>query len=203
MKSRWIIVSLLACGIASAADPQEELKFASRLAARGLEGMAEQVLTELEKSSDAAAARAGRFGKAMLQKQRASIARQRFLRDIEAGRPPRVKRDDVLAAYQGAKPKIAEYVQSRKEDLDARFLLGELLQEYAEFLTGADYPDEMVEERAALVGTHAGEAEKLFEEAIAHYEAVYKITSKVVTEDTLLASGRKNASNNFEQKSTC
>ncbi|MHC4729609.1 MAG: hypothetical protein ACYS6Z_03320, partial [Planctomycetota bacterium] len=184
MKSRWIVVSLLACGIASAADPQEELKFASRLGARGLEEMAEKILSDLEKSSDAAAARAGRFGKALLQKQRASIARQRFLRDLEEGRPPRVKRDDVLAAYQEAKPKIADYVQSRKEDLDARFLLGELLQEYAEFLTGADYPDEMAEEHAALVGTHAGEAEKLFEEAIGHYEAVYKVTSKVVTADT-------------------
>jgi hypothetical protein len=184
MNSRWIIVSLLACGIASAADPQEELKFAGRLGARGLEEMAEKILSDLEKSSDPAAARAGRFGKALLQKQRASIARQVFLRDLEEGRPPRVKRDDVLAAYRDAKPKISEYVKVRKEDLDARFLLGELLQEYAEFLTGADYPDTMVEERAALVGTHAGEAEKLFEEAIAHYEAVYKVTSKVVNADT-------------------
>lgn len=184
MKSRWIIVSLLACGIASAADPQEELKFASRLGARGLNEMAEKVLGDLEQSSDPAAARAGRFGKAMLQKQGASIARQIFLRDLEEGRPPRVKRDDVLAAYRDAKPKIEDYVKIRKEDLDARFLLGELLQEYAEFLTGADYPDELAEERTALVGTHAGEAEKLFEEAIGHYEAVYKVTSKVVNENT-------------------
>ena len=44
MNKRWIIVSLLACGIATAADPQEELKFASRLGARGLEGMAEKIL---------------------------------------------------------------------------------------------------------------------------------------------------------------
>jgi hypothetical protein len=184
MNSRWIIVFLLACGIASAADPQEELKFASRLGARGLEQMAEKILTDLEGSSNAAAARAGRFGKALLQKQRASIARQRFLHDLEEGRPPRVKRDDVLAAYRDAKPKIAEYVKIRKEDLDARFLLGELLQEYAEFLTGADYPDEMTEEHAALVAAHAGDAEKLFEEAIAHYLEVYKVTSKIVTEDT-------------------
>lgn len=184
MKSRWIIVSLLACGIASAADPQEELKFASRLGARGLNEMAEKILSDLEQSSDPAAARAGRFGKAMLQKQRASIARQIFLRDLDQGRPPRVKRDDVLASYREAKPKIEEYVKSRTEDLDARFLLGELLQEYAEFLTGADYPDTMTEERAALVGAHAGEAEKLFEEAIGHYDAVYKVTSKVVNDDT-------------------
>jgi len=188
MNTRWIIVSLLACGIASAADPQEELQFASRLGARGLQEMAEKILSDLETSSDAAAARAGRFGKAMLQKQRASIARLRFLHDLDAGRPPRVKRDDVLAAYADAKPKIAEYVRSRKEDLDARFLLGELLQEYAEFLTGADYPEEMSEQRTALVGAHAGEAEKLFEEAIGHYQEVYNVTSKIVTEETLTDS---------------
>lgn len=80
MNARWITgLLLLLCGTSLAGDPQEDLQFASRLGARGLTEMALEILDALEKSSDPAAARAGRYGKAMLRKQQASIARAIFL----------------------------------------------------------------------------------------------------------------------------
>jgi len=172
MKASWITVALLiACGTGWA-DYNEDLQFATKLGAHGMSDMAMEVLDRLERSGDPAAARAGRYGKAMLDKQQASIARLRFLAALESGAPPPVSREDVLKIYEGAKPKVEEYVTGRPDDVDARFLLAELLQEYAEFLVGADYPDELAAQAEQLVSQNATEAEKLFEAAIGNYTEV-------------------------------
>lgn len=60
MNRRWITAFLILSAIAYA-DPEEDLKFASALGARGLADMANDVLDRLEKSSDPAEARAGRY----------------------------------------------------------------------------------------------------------------------------------------------
>ena len=181
MNQRCVFVLLLACGLA-VADPEQDLRFAQRLGARGMKEMALKVLTDLENSSDPAAARAGRFGKAQLTKLEADIARNRFLRALKEGEEPKVSRDDVIALYNDAQPKVEEYVRNRPDNDAARFLLGELLQEYAEFLTGADYPDSMKDEREKLVSAHKGDAEKLFEAAIDNFTKVYEAKKKVVPE---------------------
>jgi hypothetical protein len=136
--------------------------------------MAFQILDVLEKSPDQNAARAGRYGKAALERGQATIKRMRFLRDLEEGVPPRVTREEVLAAYADAKPKIEDFVANRPDNLDARFLLAALLQEYAEFLTGKDYPDTMAAQREQLVSEHSAEADKLFQGAIGNYDEVAK-----------------------------
>ena len=171
MRSRCFLVLLLACAVA-VADPEEDLKFAEALGARGFNDMALAVLDALEKSSDQADARAGRFGKAKLIKQQATRARGRYLLALEEGRQPPITREAVIALYEEASPRIQEYVGGRKGMGQARFLLGEILQEYAEFLTGADYPDEMSAERDRLVGQNKEQASKLFEQAIKAYEQV-------------------------------
>lgn len=166
------IAAVLLLAQAVRADYKEDLEFARRLGARGLEDMALQILDTLEKSSDPAAARAGRYGKAVLEREQATLKRARFLRDLEDGVTPRVKREEVLAAFADAQPKIDDYVKNRPDDLDARFLLAELLQDYAEFLTGKDYPDAMAAQRDQLVTENAAEADKLFQAAIGHYAEV-------------------------------
>jgi len=188
MRRLWIPALMLVLLPATAlANPQEELDFARRLSFRGLDEMALKVLDDLEKSPDPDAARTGRFGKALLQKQGASIARLRFLRALEEGRSPRVKRADVLVAFDDAKPKIQEYVNSRPNDADARFLLAELLQEHAEFLVGSDYPEELAEERAKLLSENAQIADQLFEAAIEHFGKVYETLRPKLPKDPTLA----------------
>jgi len=153
-----------------AATPEEDLKFAQILGRRGLEDMAVKVLDDLESSPDADAKRLGRYGKALLTKQRATILRHRFIWYLGRGRTPEVDRAEVLEAYGNAGPKIQDYVDARPDDIDARFLLGELLQEHAEFLVGSEYPEEMKEERARLLSENSDKAEKLFERAIENYK---------------------------------
>jgi len=177
MKSRCCLALLLVCGFAHA-DPEEELLFAQRLGARGLKTMAFKVLDRLEKSSNPAEARAGRYGKSVLRKQEASLARARIAQDIEAGVALSITRAQVVALYEDAKTKITDYVNARADADEARFLLGELLQEYAEFLTGKDLPEEMAEEREKLISKNKDEAAKLFAEAISHYQQVYDKVSK-------------------------
>jgi len=173
MTLRRIAVVLLLAQVARA-DSAEDLEFARRLGVRGFEEMALQILDTLEKSGDPNAARAGRYGKAELERAQATIKRLRFLRDLEDGVPPRVTREEVLAAYADAKPKIEEFVANRPDNIDARFLLAELLQEDAEFLTAKDYPDSLAAERDKLVSENAAEADKLFQEAIGHHDEVAK-----------------------------
>ncbi len=168
------IAAVLLLAQAVRADYKEDLEYARRLGKRGLEEMALQILDALEKSSDPAAARAGRYGKAELEREQAQQMRLRFLRDLEEGIPPRVTREAVLAAFADAKPKIEDYVTNRGDDLDARFLLAELLQDYAEFLTGRGYPADMAPQREQLVTDNSGEADKLFQTAIGHYDEVAK-----------------------------
>jgi hypothetical protein len=168
------IAAILLLAQVGRADTTEDLEFATRLAARGLEDMAFQILDALEKNPDPNAARAGRYGKAALERGQATIKRGRFIRDLEDGIPPRVTREEVLSAYADAKPKIEDFVTNRPDNLDARFLLAALLQEYAEFLTGRDYPDALAAEREKLVSENSAEADKLFQAAIGHYDEVAK-----------------------------
>ncbi len=168
------IAAFLLLAQAVRADYKEDLEYARRLGARGLEEMANRILDTLEKSTDPAAARAGRYGKAELERGQATLKRARFLRDLEEGVPPKVTREEVLAAYAGAKPKIEDYVANRADDLDACFLLAELLQDYAEFLTAKDYPDTMAAQREQFVSENSAEADKLFQVAIGHYDVVAK-----------------------------
>jgi len=174
MNRRILFVLLLACGLV-VADPEQDLKFAQHLVARDLKQMALAVLDKLEQSSDPAAARAGAFGKAQLTKFEADRARAIHLADVEQGRePPRVSRAEVLKLYEDARPRIETYVKSRPDNLEARFLLGELLQQFAEFLTGSDLAESMAETRAKLVSEHKGRAGQLFQGAIAEFDAVFQ-----------------------------
>jgi hypothetical protein len=173
MKYHRIAAFLLLAQIVRA-DYKEDLAYAQRLGEKGLEEMALQVLDRLEKSSDPAAARAGRYGKAELERRQAALKRNRFLADLREGITPRVTREEVLAAYADAKPKIEDYVANRGDDLDARFLLAAVLQEYAEFMVGRDYPDELAAQREKLLSENSVEAEKLFTSAIGHYDEVAK-----------------------------
>ena len=168
------IAAVLLLAQAVRADYKEDLEFARRLGNRGLEEMARQILDTLEKSSDPAAARAGRYGKAELERGQATLMRLRLLRDLEEGVTPKVTRENVLAAYADARPKIEDYVANRADDIDARFLLAELLQDYAEFLTAKDYPDTMAAQREQLVSENSTEADKLFQAAVGHYDEVAK-----------------------------
>jgi len=184
MNTRWTIVALLlGSGVAIAADADQELRFAQALGARGLTVMADQVLDKLIASGGAEGKRAGEYGKALIQKQLASRARGLFLFDLDEGRPPRVSREEVLRLYAEAKPKIEAYVSGRSEAGEAAFLLAELLMEYAEFLTGASYPDEMVAERKKLVDENKDAAAKLFEVAVANFERVYDEGRKALPKD--------------------
>lgn len=168
------IAAVLLLAQAVGADYKEDLLYAQRLGARGLEEMALQILDTLEKSSDPNAATAGRYGKAELERGQATLKRNRFLRDLEEGVTPRVAREDVLKAYADAKPKIDDYVAKRADDLDARFLLAQLLQDYAEFMTGKDYPDALAAQREKFVSENSAEADKLFQAAVGHYDEVAK-----------------------------
>ena len=91
MKARWISAALLLVSGIGWADYKEDLAFAGKLGGRGLRGMAYDLLDRLEKSRDPAAARAGRYGKAQLDQQRASIAKARFLRALEEGKASPVR----------------------------------------------------------------------------------------------------------------
>ena len=184
MTIRWIAALFIIAGVAAAASPEEDLKFAQLLGRRGLDKMAFQILDRLEKSRDPKAARFGRYGKAaVLTKDKASISRSRFLGALAGSRKPEVTRDQVIALYAGAKPAIEAYVKERGDDWDARFLLGELLQEYAEFLTAADYPESLKADAAKLVSENGSKAEALFTEAIDQFQAVHDKLSKKVGDD--------------------
>jgi len=174
MKARWFLVLLIAGSVARA-DADQDLQFAQRLGARGFEVMAKRVLQGLVDSSDPAAQRAGKYGMALLRKQEATILRLRFLRALEEGNTPPVTREKVLAAYEAAVPDIEDYVSKASADnLDPYFLLAEMLQEYAEFLAGASYPEGMNAVTDKLAEENRDKAEQLFNKAIENYEKVYK-----------------------------
>jgi hypothetical protein len=173
---------------ASAGTPEEDLQFAQLLGRRGLDSMAVKVLDDLIASGDAQAKRYGEYGKALLTKERASIARHRFLYDLEQGRTPRVKREEVLALYDEAEPKIDVYVKDRPSDFEARGLLGELLMEHGEFLVGSDYPEDKAEEKAKLLDENVNAAEKLFERAITEFEEVHTNLRKQLPQNVNLGN---------------
>ncbi|MGH7163887.1 MAG: tetratricopeptide repeat protein, partial [Planctomycetota bacterium] len=174
MRSRRIALLLaLVCGT-SGADWKEDLVFAQRLGSRGLKDLAQKVLDQLARSADPQEARAGRFGLALLTKQDASRAAAAFLRDVEEGKPPRFTREQVVELFGKAIPDVKSYVETEKQDVEAHFHLAELLQDFAVFLTGRDYPDEMAEERAKLIEANRKQADELFQQAVAQYEQAYK-----------------------------
>ncbi|MHC4939158.1 MAG: hypothetical protein ACYTHK_09345 [Planctomycetota bacterium] len=180
MNARWIACLLLAGGVAVAGTAQDDLKLAQRLSARGLDKMAGQLLDEMVKSSDADRQRAGRFGKALVTKQEAQIHAFKFVRALESGEKPPVTREDVIKEYESAIPEIEGYVKTQGPGSDSAFLLAETLQEYAEFLVGAQYPDSMRAEREELVTANKDKAETLFDQAIKYYNAVAAAVLKSV-----------------------
>jgi hypothetical protein len=177
MRTRRIVLAfLLAAGPAAAADrTEEDLLFARQLVTRGLTDMADKVLDGLIASGQPDAVRAGHYGKALATKQQATLARNKLLQDVEEGNPPRVTREDVVKLYEAAKPRIEEYVAQRKDAAgEAAFLLAELLEEYAEFLTGSEEAyDALPDERAKLVDANKDKAAQLFEQAVENYRRVF------------------------------
>jgi hypothetical protein len=169
---------LIVGGVVFAGTPEDDLKFAQALGARGLDTMAAKVLDAMVKSSDPAAKRAGQYGKALITKQEAQIAAARFLAALERGEKPPIPRDDVLKLYADAVPKIDDYVKSQGPGSEAAFLLADTLVEQAEFLVGSRYPESMAAERQALVDEHKKTADGLFKRAIALYRAVVKATKE-------------------------
>ena len=178
MNIRWMICVLIAGGVAAAGTAEDDLKFAQNLGARGLEEMANAVLDGMIKSSYPAKQRAGRYGKALITKQQAQIAVARFIRALETGATPPVKREDVLKLFEQAVPEIQAYVKSQPAGSEAAFLLAATLQEFAEFLVGSTYPDSMQDQRAELVTSNKDTAEKLFEQAMSLYNEVAAETLK-------------------------
>jgi hypothetical protein len=173
MKTHRIGALLVLCAAAHG-DAREELAFARKLSARGHTEMAAVHLTKLSKSSDRKLARAGKYGLALLDRQNAQRMRNRFLGALQADSPPPMSRSEILRLYADAVGDVKSYVESAREHLDARFQYGELLQEYAEFLAGRNYPDRLDEERKKLAEENKSKVEKLFEEAISEFDAVYK-----------------------------
>ena len=145
MKTHRIGALLILCAAAHG-DAREELAFARKLSARGHTEMAAVHLTKLSKSSDRKLARAGKYGLALLDRQNAQRMRNRFLGALQADSPPPVSRSEILRLYADAVGDVKSYVESAREHLDARFQYGELLQEYAEFLAGRNYPDRLERE---------------------------------------------------------
>jgi hypothetical protein len=180
MNARWIVCVLLIGGVAVADTAQDDLRLAQRLSARGLDKMAGELLDQMVKSNDAARQRAGRFGKALVTKQEAQIAAFRFILALETGEKPPFPRETVIELYKSAIPEIEGYVKTQGAGSDSAFLLAETLQEYAEFLVGSQYPDSMKTAREELVTAHKDEAEKLFGQAIAYYNAVAKAVTDSV-----------------------
>ncbi|MHC4931785.1 MAG: hypothetical protein ACYTGV_06300 [Planctomycetota bacterium] len=78
----------------------------------------------------------------------------------------------MVSLYEEARPAIQAYVDSRKEAVEAKFLLGELIQEYAEFLVGSGYPDEFAGEQQKLIDANKDKASQLFEAAIKNFKGV-------------------------------
>jgi hypothetical protein len=161
---------LLACAVA-AAGPEQDLEFARRLAARGLDEMARDVLDKMA-TGDGESKKVAAYGKALLTKEEATRARNRFVRALEEGETPAVTRENVIALFDEARPAIEAYVSSRKEAVEAKFLLGELIQEYAEFLVGSGYPDDMAGEQQKLIDANKDKASQLFEAAIKNFKGV-------------------------------
>lgn len=188
MMPRCLAVLILLASTAVALDPAEELEFARRLGRRGMKAMAVQVLDNLIATRTAEGQRYGRYGKALLVKDEASLTRARFERALDQGRTPRVKRDDIINLFKSAQPELQDFASKNAGDADARFLLAELLMEYAEFLVGSGYPDGMADDVAGFVSEHSDAAKKLFEDAISHFGTVKKAMDKRVGDDEDLAN---------------
>jgi len=96
MNARWIL-SLLAAsllvmsGVATAGSAEDDLKFAQQLGIRGLDKMANKVLTDMVKSRDPEAQRLGRYGQALITKQQAQIAAARYIRALENSTTPPIR----------------------------------------------------------------------------------------------------------------
>jgi len=183
MNARWILCLLVAGGgllvaggVASAGTAQDDLKFAQQLGLRGLDKMADTVLSGMIASRDPDKQRAGRFGKALITKQQAQIAATRFVRVLESGATEVVTRVEVLKLFEDAIPEIEAYVKTQGPGSESAFLLAETLVESAEFLVGSRYPERLKEQRAALVTENKKRAEALFQQAMDHYRAVVKAT---------------------------
>ncbi|MGQ0612261.1 MAG: hypothetical protein ACT4PV_00715 [Planctomycetaceae bacterium] len=179
MRRTWIAALPLLCGLAAGGAP-EDLEYAKRLGQRGLTEMAQKLLTQLASSGDEATSRAGRYGLALLTKQQAARARILFEYAMGEDQEPKFSREQVLGLYQQAIPDLQSFAEKNPKDAQARFDLAELLQELAEFLTGANYPEERLEERKKLIEENRAQAEKLFARAIEEYDAVYAADSAAV-----------------------
>jgi hypothetical protein len=179
MNAHWtlslLIAALLAAsGVAMAGPADDDLKFATQLGIRGLDKMADKVLSDMVASRDPERQRLGRYGKALITKQQAQIAAIRYVRALENGTAPPVNREEVLKLFAEAVPEIEAYVKTQPAGSDAAFLLAETFVEQAEFLVGGRLPDFMKEQRAALVTEHKKTAEDLFQRAMEYYRAVAK-----------------------------
>lgn len=183
MAMRWVASLLLLCGIV-AADAREDVDFALRLAQRGMADLGQRVCEKLVNSKDPEEVKAGKYGMAALTRVQAAAAVQLFLRAIEDGRTPPKSREEILGLYQTAVPDAERFVESAKGDLEAAGLLALLLQEYAEFLTGKNYPDEMADQKAKLLEENRKAAEGFFERAIKELDRVVTAYQEKVTDST-------------------
>ncbi len=174
MKIRYLPVIVLLTAVTAAQNPQKELEFARSLGRRGLSDMANQVLDGMIKHSSSEMQRYGRYGKALLIKDEASLARGRFLGSLARGTVPKQTREEVLKLFTEAKPDLEAFSDKNATDENARFVLAELLMEYAEMLMGVGYPDSMKDKWDALSTENSEEAKKLFEGAIKHLATVRK-----------------------------
>ncbi|MFQ5843857.1 MAG: hypothetical protein ACE5JG_02600 [Planctomycetota bacterium] len=178
MTKRCIPILVLLCGTAHAGW-KDDLQFARRLGGAGYFRMATQVYESLGRSSDSQAVQAGRYGLAMLDKQRAERAMTRFLAALRAeDRQPDVPRERILELFRKAAPDIQTFVDQNPDQVEARFDLAELYVEHARFLTGANYPEELKSEQEKLAGENREEADGLFQKAIEEFDKVYEIYSK-------------------------
>ncbi|MEM8882996.1 MAG: hypothetical protein AAGD14_02915 [Planctomycetota bacterium] len=198
MNARWIASLLLLGGVATAGTATEDLNFAQRLSARGLNGMAEKVLDEMVGSRDPEKQRAGRYGKALVTKQEAQFAALRYVLALEARTEPPFTRERVIELYESAIPSIQQFVKAQGPGSDSAFLLADTLQEFAEFLVGGSYPDHMAEKKEELVDANKDQAEKLFEQAIQLYRDVIKALEKKNNGEVGLDSDDYGAATNAE-----
>jgi len=185
MNARWILSLLVAAllvttSVATAGSAEDDLQFAQQLGIRGLDKMADKVLTDMIKSRDPDKQRLGRYGQALITKQQAQIAVARYIRALENNDKPPVSREAVLKLFTDALPEIEAYVKTQPAGSKAAFLLAETLVEEAEFLVGGRLPEFMAKERAELVTEHKKTAEKLFQSAMEYYSAVAQAIRKKV-----------------------
>ncbi|MCZ6572911.1 MAG: hypothetical protein O7C98_07045 [Planctomycetota bacterium] len=185
MNKGWIATLLiLLCGTASA-DWKADLKFAQRLGGSGFYEMATKVYDDMI-AAGGKSAQAGEYGKAMLVKQRAERGMARFLADLEQGRAPRENRDEIMKLFEAAEPDIRTFVDQNPGQVEARFDLAKLLVNWARFLTGANYPEEMLEKTKELAGKNRDQADALFRKAVQEFEAVAKEYSQKADEKSVL-----------------